>query len=155
MRRHSTLSITATNCDLGNWGLSDKSKCQSELRIPVSKERVIIRKEAVISEIVKVRRRKIGESQRISQTGQARGAANSTARKCAHLQRESPSKRGRKCSLSKPEPRSTSGALARGKRKVHQATLRSPPLPLGRPLPVTRRNTQVKMTAPRIATSMV
>ncbi|PYY00150.1 MAG: hypothetical protein DMG63_06935, partial [Acidobacteria bacterium] len=48
---------------MGNWGLSDKSKCQSELRIPVSKERVIIRKEAVISEIVKVRRRKIGESQ--------------------------------------------------------------------------------------------
>src|SRR5256885_1931609 len=40
---------------------------QNEIRVPISKERVIIRKEPVVSEIVKVRRRKIGETKKVSE----------------------------------------------------------------------------------------
>jgi uncharacterized protein (TIGR02271 family) len=40
---------------------------QNQLRIPISKERVIIKKEPVISEVVTIRRRTIGETKKISE----------------------------------------------------------------------------------------
>lgn len=41
---------------------------QKQLRIPISKERVIVRKEPAVAEVVKIQRRKIGETKHISTT---------------------------------------------------------------------------------------
>jgi len=39
---------------------------QQQLRIPISKERVLVKKEAVVSEVAKITRRKLRETKRIS-----------------------------------------------------------------------------------------
>lgn len=39
---------------------------QQQLRIPISKERVLVKKEAVVSEVAKITRRKIGQTKHIS-----------------------------------------------------------------------------------------